>query len=218
MSISSIIKTLQAELPEGVELVAVSKFHPTESIMEAYRAGQRVFGESRVQELITKHSELPRDIEWRMIGHLQSNKIKYIAPFISLIESVDSERLMVEIDKSAAKVGRVIDILLEIHVAAEESKDGWRWSELKEFVESGAIERLSNIRLRGVMGMATYTNDEERIRYDFNQLRDHFLELQSRFGEKFDTLSMGMSDDYPIAIECGSTSIRVGSMIFGNRY
>lgn len=218
MSISSIIKTLQAELPEGVELVAVSKFHPAESIMEAYNAGQRVFGESRVQELITKHSELPRDIEWRMIGHLQSNKIKYIAPFISLVESVDSERLMIEIDKSAAKVGRVIDILLEIHVAAEESKDGWRWSELKEFVESGAVEQLSNIRLRGVMGMATYTNNEERIRHDFNQLRNYFLELQPRFGEMFDTLSMGMSDDYPIAIECGSTSIRVGSMIFGNRY
>ncbi len=217
MSISTTITSLQAELPHNVALVAVSKFHPSASIIEAYNAGQRIFAESRVQELVSKQAELPNDIEWRMIGHLQTNKVKYITPFISLIESVDSERLITEIDRCAAKVGRVVDILLEIHVAAEQSKHGWRWSELKEVVQSGALAQFQNIRVRGVMGMATYTDDEELIRHDFSELKSHFEELKSHFDNSFDTLSMGMSDDYKVAIECGSTSVRIGSYIFGNR-
>ncbi len=217
MSIQSTITSLHAQLPDNVELVAVSKFHSSESIRQAYSAGQRIFGESRVQELVAKQGELPNDIEWRMIGHLQCNKVKYIAPFISLIESVDSQRLIVEINRCALKVGRVIDILLEIHVAQEQSKDGWEWSELKEFIASDQIKEMKGIRLRGVMGMATYTDNQKRIRGDFNLLHEYFCELKPLFGESFDTLSMGMSDDYQAAIECGSTSVRIGSMIFGGR-
>ena len=217
MSIKSEIERLRSELPEGVKLLAVSKFHSVEALQEAYDAGQRAFGESRPQELKAKQSVLPDDIEWHMIGHLQTNKIKYIAPYVHLIESLDSERLAEAIEKEAAKCDRTIDCLLEIHVTKEESKSGWDYAELLAFVRSGGFEAMPHIRLRGVMGMATFTDDEATVRGDFKRLNECFTELKEHFGAEFDTLSMGMSDDYPIAIEYGSTEVRIGSTIFGAR-
>ena len=217
MSIGAKIEELQASLPQGVTLVAVSKFHPVEALNEAYEAGQRIFGESRVQELLVKHEALPKDIEWQMIGHLQTNKVRQIVPFISLIQSVDSIRLVECINREAERVGRVVDILLEIHIAQEESKTGWHYDELVDYLRSGAMAELKNIRVRGIMGMATNTDDEAVIRHDFERLAECKKELASHFGEAFDTLSMGMSDDYGLAIECGSTMVRIGSSIFGNR-
>lgn len=217
MSVATQIAAVKATLPEGVTLVAVSKTHPAEAIRAAYDAGQRIFGESRPQELKSKYEALPHDIEWRMIGHLQTNKIKYIVPFVSMIESVDSARLAEAIDREAAKCGRVIDLLLEVHVAREESKTGWAEQELMTYIDSGAFDRLPNVRVRGVMGIASNTEDEEVVRGDFMRLKAIFEQLKPRFGEAFDTLSMGMSDDYPIAVECGSTSVRIGSLIFGER-
>ena len=217
MAISVRIKELHASLPQGVTLVAVSKFHPVESLKEAYEAGQRIFGESCVQELVVKHEALPKDIEWQMIGHLQTNKVRQIVPFVSLIQSVDSVRLAECINREAERIGRVVDILLEIHVAQEESKTGWKYPELVTFLQDEGFKSLKNIRVRGVMGMATNTDDEAVIRADFEQLAKHYNELKPLFGEAFDTLSMGMSDDYELAIECGSTMVRIGSSIFGDR-
>ena len=217
MSIANQIERLRSSLPAGVRLLAVSKFHPAEAIMEAYEAGQRAFGESRVQELQIKYEALPKDIEWVMIGHLQTNKVKYIAPFISLIESLDSERLALEVERQAEKCNRVIDCLLEIHVTDEVSKSGWAWDDLLSFVRGGGFKALPNIRVRGVMGMATRTDDEAVVRRDFQRLAACKAELAEYFGEECDTLSMGMSDDYPIALEYGSTEVRVGSTIFGAR-
>ena len=218
MTIGAKIEELHASLPQGVKLVAVSKFHPVEALMEAYEAGQRIFGESRVQELTVKHDALPKDIEWQMIGHLQTNKVRQIVPFVSLIQSVDSVRLAECINREAERIGRVVDILLEIHVAQEESKTGWKYDELVEYLRSEEFAALNNIRVRGVMGMATNTEDEVIIRADFEQLANHFNQLKPLFGEEFDTLSMGMSDDYQLAIACGSTMVRIGSSIFGVRY
>ena len=215
--ISDKITEIQSTLRQGVTLLAVSKFHPAEKIMQAYEAGHRSFGESRPQELKAKYDALPKDIKWHMIGHLQTNKIKYIAPFVHLIESLDSERLAAAIDREAAKCGRTIDCLLEIHVTDEESKSGWEWSELKVFVEAGGFQHYPNIRIRGVMGMATFTDDESVVRGDFERLSAYKAELAPYFGEEFDTLSMGMSDDYLVAMEYGSTEVRIGSTIFGER-
>ena len=217
MSIKSEIMRLRESLPQGVRLLAVSKFHPVEALQQAYDAGQRAFGESRPQELKVKYEVLPRDIEWVMIGHLQTNKVKYIAPFVSLIESLDSERLAEEINRQADKCGRVIDCLLEIHVTNEQTKSGWDYAELLDFVKAGGFDRYPNIRLRGVMGMATFTDDEAVVRADFERLAACKRELAEYFGEQFDMLSMGMSDDYPIALEYGSTEVRIGSTIFGAR-
>lgn len=217
MSVKSEIERLRAALPEGVKLLAVSKFHPVEALQEAYDAGQRAFGESRPQELKVKQAVLPDDIEWHMIGHLQTNKIKYIAPYVHLIESLDSVRLAEAIEKEAAKCDRTIDCLLEIHVTQEESKSGWDYAELLAFVRGGGFDAMPHIRLRGVMGMATFTDDEATVRADFQRLAACKAELAQYFGEEFDTLSMGMSDDYPIAIEYGSTEVRIGSTIFGAR-
>ena len=217
MSISGKIEELHASLPQGVTLVAVSKFHPVESLIEAYKAGQRVFGENRVQELLTKQEVLPKDIEWHMIGHLQTNKVRQIVPFVSMIQSVDSVRLIECINREAERIGRVVDILLEIHVAQEESKTGWNYEELVEYLQSEAMAELKNIRVRGVMGMATNTDDKAIVRSDFERLAECKNELAPRFGEEFDTLSMGMSEDYALAIECGSTMVRIGSSIFGHR-
>lgn len=214
---ASRLARVRAELPEGVTLVAVSKTHPAELIREAYDAGQRLFGESRPQELREKYELLPKDIEWHMIGHLQTNKIKYIAPFVRMIQSVDSARLAEAIQKEAARCGRVIDILLEIHVAQEETKTGWAIAELLPCVESGLFSVLPNLRVRGVMGIATNTDDEAVIRRDFDELRRCFDLLRSAFGADFDTLSMGMSHDFRLAVACGSTMVRVGSSIFGER-
>lgn len=217
MSIKTEIERLRNELPEGVKLLAVSKFHPVEALREAYDAGQRAFGESRPQELKLKAETLPRDIEWHMIGHLQTNKVKYIAPFVTLVESLDSERLAQEINRQAEKCGRTIDCLLEIHVTDEESKSGWAYDELLSFVRGGGFTAYPNIRIRGVMGMATFTDDEAVVRHDFKRLAECKAELAEYFGEEFDTLSMGMSDDYRIALECGTTEVRIGSTIFGAR-
>lgn len=217
MSIASKILEIRSTLPDRVELVAVSKFHPVEAIEEAYAAGQRLFGESRVQELTAKYEQLPKDIEWQMIGHLQTNKVRAIAPFVSLIQSVDSQRLLECIDREAERCNRVIDCLLEVHVTAEDSKSGWDVAELREYLNSRAIAELKNIRIRGVMGMATFTDDEAVVRADFERIAAVKREFEECFDSSFNILSMGMSDDYPIAIEYGSTMVRVGSYIFGTR-
>lgn len=215
--ISHNITAIRASLPDEVTLVAVSKFHPIEALQEAYDAGQRIFGESRVQELVAKQAALPQDIAWQMIGHLQTNKVRAIIPFISLIQSVDSARLAECINREAERIGRTVDILLEIHVTQEATKSGWEYEALLEYLRSGAISSLRNIRVRGVMGMATYTDDIATVRADFERLAQYKKELAPLFDASFDTLSMGMSDDYALAVECGSTMVRVGSSIFGQR-
>ena len=217
MSIACQLSFVRSTLPEDVTLVAVSKTHPVEAIREAYDAGHRVFGESRPQELREKYEALPQDIEWHMIGHLQTNKIKYIAPFVSLIHSVDSARLAEAIQREATKCGRTIEILLEIHVADEETKSGWEIGELMRYVGTAPFARMPDVCVRGVMGIATNTDDGEVIRRDFRELKRCFDLLQPNFGARFNILSMGMSHDYPIAVECGSTMVRVGSLIFGER-
>lgn len=217
LEIACQLSKVRASLPQGVTLIAVSKTHPVEAIREAYDAGQRIFGESRPQELCAKHEALPEGIEWHMIGHLQTNKVKYIAPFVRMIQSVDSARLAETIQREAAKCGRVIDILLEIHVAQEETKSGWEIGELKRYLDSAPFRSMPNVRVRGVMGIATNTGDEAVVRRDFGELKRCFDLLRPYFGSHFDTLSMGMSHDYPLAVACGSTMVRVGSLIFGER-
>ena len=221
MSIHTNLKEILATLPPHVQLVAVSKFHPNEALLEAYNAGQRIFGESKVQEMTQKHDSLPKDIEWHFIGHLQTNKIKYMAPYVSMIHGVDSFKLLVEINKQAAKNKRKIPCLLQIHIAHEDSKFGFSFEECRRMLASGEWKNLKNISLCGVMGMATYTEDEEEIQKEFQSLSLFFQEIkQAYFNEDpaFKEISMGMSDDYPIAIEHGSTLVRIGSRIFGNRY
>lgn len=217
LEIACNLSRIRASLPEGATLVAVSKTHPAEAIREAFDAGHRIFGESRPQELCAKYEVLPKEIEWHMIGHLQTNKVKYIAPFVRMIQSVDSARLVETIQREAAKCGRTIDILLEIHVAQEETKSGWDVGELKRYVETAAFSSMPNVRVRGVMGIATNTDDERVVRRDFGELKRCFELLRPYFGGRFDTLSMGMSHDYPIAVECGANMVRVGSSIFGER-
>lgn len=217
MKLSERLHKILDTLPAGVKLVAVSKFHPAERIMEAYDAGQRIFGESRPQEMAAKAASLPKDIEWHMIGHLQTNKVKMIAPFVAMISSVDSERLIEEIERQAAKHNRQIDILLEVHVADEQTKSGWSPEELRSYLATGLLEQMQHIRVRGVMTIATNSDDESIVRRDFQHIRDIFEELKPRFGEAFDTLSIGMSDDYPIALEYGSNMVRIGTAIFGQR-
>lgn len=217
MSVTDNLLAVRAAVPSGVTLVAVSKTHPAEAIEEAYAAGQRVFGESRPQEMKAKYEALPKDIEWHMIGHLQTNKVKYIAPFVALVHSADSARLLDAIDREAAKCGRVIDVLLEIHVAEEASKSGWNMAELNDYLAGGAWRGLRNVRFRGVMCIATNTGDEWRVRRDFETLVQYKAQLAAYFDDDFDTVSMGMSDDYPLAVACGSTMVRVGSRIFGER-
>ena len=214
------LKTVLASLKPGVALVAVSKFHPVEALQEAYDAGQRVFGESHVQELVAKQEALPKDIEWHFIGHLQTNKVKYMAPFVSLIHAVDSVKLLKEIDKQAQKCGRVIDVLLQIHVAKEETKFGFTPDEVVDVLEAGEWKTLPNVRVVGLMAMATNTDDEGQIAEEFDTVRQLFARLKERFfaeSPDFKVLSMGMSGDYLIAQEHGSTMVRVGSMIFGER-
>ena len=217
MTIKERLERILATLPAGVQLVAVSKFHPAERLQEAYDAGQRIFGESRPQEMAAKAEVLPKDIVWTMIGHLQTNKVKMIAPFVSMIASVDSERLIEEIEKQATKYDRIIDILLEVHVAQEETKSGWSEQELDEYLATGALQGMSHIRVRGVMTIASNTDNESVVRADFQRIKSIFERLKPRFGEDFDTLSIGMSDDYPLALEYGSTMVRIGTAIFGQR-
>ena len=211
------IKAMSAALPEGVTLIAVSKYHPVEAIKAAYDAGHREFGESKAQDLVIKHQELPKDIRWHFIGHLQSNKIKYIAPFIHLIHSIDTFRLLQEVDKQGAKTGRRIPCLLQIHIAQEESKFGFTPQECMEMLEEGQWRSLKNVEIRGLMCMASNTEDKEQIASEFSTVQRLFKVIKERFftgNESFSILSAGMSDDYPIAIEHGSTHIRIGSGIF----
>lgn len=216
MSIESQIKELHNELPPTVKLVAVSKFMPVEDILSAYNAGQRFFGENRPQELAAKATELPSDIEWHFIGHLQSNKLKMVVPYASMIESVDSAKLLGEINAFAGKLGKKVDCLIEIHIASEDTKQGFS----PEEALSLKVGDYPNIRFRGVMGMATFTDDSQRVRDEFNSLHKVFEQMKERVAEglsEFDQISMGMSHDYKLAISEGATIIRLGSSIFGER-
>jgi pyridoxal phosphate enzyme (YggS family) len=220
MNIALNIRSVLDELPSKVTLVAISKTKPIEEIMEAYQTGHRIFGENKVQELTNKYEQMPKDIIWHMVGHLQSNKVKYIAPFVALIHSVDSLNLLKEIDKQAKKNNRIIDCLLEVHIAEEETKYGLGDDEVISIIGSPEIKTLENVRITGLMGMATYTDDNNQIRKEFRHLSTLFKTLkESHFANKpeFGEISMGMSSDYLIAIEEGSTLVRVGSKIFGNR-
>ena len=220
MNIQQNLKEVLADIPQHVRLVAVSKFHPKEAIEAAYSAGQRIFGESKVQELTDKYASLPKDIEWHFIGHLQTNKVKYIAPYIAMIHAVDSYRLLTEINRQAAKADRIIPCLLEIHIAQEESKYGFSLESCREMLDEGSWKGLNNVAVCGVMGMATCTDDTSQIRQEFHTLHKFFLELKQKYFPEagtFNEISMGMSHDYQLAIEEGSTLVRVGSKIFGER-
>ena len=220
MDIQTNLKQVLSELPSGVRLVAVSKFYPAEAIREAYEAGQRIFGESKEQELSEKQKELPPDIEWHFIGHLQTNKVKYIAPYIALIHAVDSYKLLTEINKQAAKCNRIIPCLLEIHIAQEESKYGFTPEACRDMLEKEEWKQLDHVCIAGVMGMATNTDDETQIEQEFHTLKALFDEWKQTFFAgcpDFKEISMGMSHDYPIAVRAGSTMVRVGSKIFGER-
>lgn len=221
MSVAQEIINLKAELPEQVTLVAVSKYHPASAIEEAYAAGQRIFGESQVQELRRKYEEIHLDgLQWHFIGHLQTNKVKYIAPYIALIHSVDSLKLLLEINRQGEKCGRRIRCLLQLHVAQEENKYGFTETECWEYLESGAWKNLKNVELCGIMCIATNTEDENLVRAEFRRALEFFQKAKERFfagQDSFSVCSWGMSDDYPLAIQEGSNMIRVGSKIFGAR-
>ena len=215
MSIQENYHKIKAQIPENVELVAVSKFHPIEKIQEVYDCGQKVFGENKVQELLNKVNELPADIQWHLIGHLQTNKVKYIAPFIDTIQSVDSEKVLLEINKEAEKNNRKIKVLLQVKIAEEDTKYGLEILEAKEIFSNYLEQKYPNVEIIGLMGMATFTDNKTQVKSEFMMLKSLFDEL-SRF-KKLEKLSMGMSDDFPLAIECGGNSVRIGSAIFGNR-
>ena len=210
MSISENIQKMKSEIPEGITLVAVSKTKPVSDIEKAYNSGQLIFGENKVQELVEKHNKLPKNIQWHMIGHLQTNKVKFIAPFVSLIHGVDSEKLLKEIDKRAKQNNRIIDCLLQVHITREDTKFGFSSEEIKDIIPK--LESYKNVNIIGLMGMATFTKNEIQIKEEFSFLSDIYKKHK-----QMNTLSMGMSGDYKIAIDCGSTMIRIGSTIFGNR-
>jgi pyridoxal phosphate enzyme (YggS family) len=221
MSVSeNITKFLNNEIPSNVKLIAVSKTKPVETILEAYQSGYKVFGENKVQELVTKYEQLPKDIEWHMIGHMQSNKVKYIAPFVSLIHGVDKFKLLKVINKEGRKSNRKIDCLLQFHIAKEETKFGLDLNEAAEFLKSDEFKNLEHINICGVMGMATFTENEATIRAEFKELVHIFNELKKMFfpnSEEFKEISMGMSNDYKIAVQEGATMVRIGSILFGAR-
>jgi len=220
MSIPQKIKEIVNSIPQNVKLVAVSKTKPNEDIMEAYEGGYRIFGENKPQELTRKYNELPKDIEWHMIGHLQSNKVKYIASFVSLIHAVDSIKLLKEINKQAQKNNRIIDCLFQFHIADEQTKFGFSLPEAEEVINSETFKGFENIRITGVMGMATFTDNEDQIKKEFQNLKFIFDQLKTKHFQnvnEFKEISMGMSGDYRLAIEEGSTMVRVGSTIFGAR-
>ena len=220
MSVLRNIQEIRNHVPANVKLVCVSKFHPESAVLEAYDAGERIFGESRVQELLDKQPNLPADIHWHFIGHLQTNKIKYIVPFVDLIHGVDSLKVLKEIDKQAENAGRVVSCLLQVHIAQEETKFGFSAGELAEMLESDEFREMKNVEISGLMGMATLTDNSSQIRQEFRKLkvlRDEIKQLYFTLNNSFTELSMGMSDDYLIAIEEGSTMIRIGTSIFGVR-
>ncbi|GAA0875296.1 YggS family pyridoxal phosphate-dependent enzyme [Wandonia haliotis] len=214
------LKKIQETIPSGVTLVAVSKTKPAEMILDAYAAGQRHFGENKVQELTEKQEQLPKDIYWHLIGHLQTNKVKYIAPFVHLIHAVDSLKLLKEINKQAKKNNRIISCLLQFHIATEDTKFGMTRAEVEELINSDAYQEMENVKLCGVMGMATLTDNESRVREEFHHLKNEFEYFREKYfsdTDQFSVISMGMSGDYQLAIEEGSTMVRVGSSIFGQR-
>ena len=219
MSIEQNLKKIKSQLPEQITLVAVSKTKPNSDILEAYNAGHRVFGENKIQELVDKHENLPKDIEWHMIGHVQRNKVKYMAEFVSLIHGVDNFKLLKEINKQAKKHDRIINCLLQIKIASEDSKFGMTVKETSDILQSKEFTELENVTIKGVMGMATFTDNQEQIKEEFQYLKQSFEDLKQfeSFNFKPETISMGMSGDYQLAIDCGSTMIRVGSSIFGAR-
>lgn len=219
MSIASNLNTIKATLPEHVTLVAVSKTKPVSDLMQAYEAGQRIFGENKIQEMTDKWEEMPKDIQWHMIGHVQSNKVKFMAPYVTLIHGVDSLKLLQEINKQALKNNRIVDCLLQIYIAEEESKFGLDENELNELLTSLEFQELKNIRILGLMGMATFTEDQNQIKKEFTHLKSIFDSIQKLKTEncELNTISMGMSGDYKLAIEGGSTMVRIGSSIFGGR-
>lgn len=216
MSIKKQLQELKLVLPKQVTLVAVSKTKPVQDLMKAYDVGQRIFGENKVQEMVEKYQQMPKDIQWHMIGHVQRNKVKYMAPFVDLIHGVDSLKLLTEINKQALKNNRCINGLLQIKIAAEDSKFGMTKNDAIQLIKSSEFKNLKNIKIKGVMGMATFTDDQNKIRKEFETLKSTFSELKS-IQDSMHIISMGMSGDYPLAIECGSTMIRVGSYIFGAR-
>lgn len=214
------LKIVQKEIPDGVTLVAVSKTKPNSDIEKLYNVGQRVFGENKVQELVEKYEALPKDIQWHLIGHLQTNKVKYIAPFVSLIHSIDSFKLLKEVNKEAKKNYRVIDCLLQFHIAEEDSKFGLSMDDANEILASKEFVEMRNVSIVGVMGMATFTDDESQVSNEFRNLESFFNVLKShyfKFNDNFKEISMGMSGDFMLAIKEGSTMVRVGSSIFGSR-
>lgn len=218
--ISENLSVIKDTIPYGVKLIAVSKTKPVSDLQECYDAGQRIFGENKALEMRDKHEQLPKDIQWHFIGHLQTNKIKYIIPFVSLIHSIDSIGLLEAVNKEAAKRERKVDCLLQFHIAQEETKFGLSIEEAEDILQSAEYQNFSNIKICGVMGMATFTDDVDQIRNEFKTLKDIFNILKERYfkdSEHFKEISMGMSDDYPIAIEEGSTMVRIGSKIFGAR-
>lgn len=219
MNIKENLKNIKSTIPEYVTLVAVSKTKPVSDLMEAYNAGQRVFGENKIQEMAEKYEDMPKDIKWHMIGHVQRNKVKYMAPFVSLIHGVDSFKLLKEINKQAKKHDRIIDCLLQIKIAEEDSKFGMTIKDALDIIQSKNFSELKHICITGLMGMATFTDDKNQIKKEFNLLKSTFDELKKLDTEncKLQTISMGMSGDYELAIECGSNMIRVGSSIFGAR-
>lgn len=220
MDVQANLKKVLNDIPQQVSLVAVSKTKPVEMIRKVYDAGQRDFGENKAQDMAAKYPQLPNDIRWHFIGHLQTNKVKYIAPFVYLIHAVDSLKVLKEINKQAAKNDRVIDCLLEFHIAREESKFGLKMDEAEAILQSDAFKQMQNIRLCGVMGMATYTDDKQQVADEFHQLTLYFKELKQKYFSSagyFKEISMGMSGDYPIAIREGATLVRIGSKIFGER-
>jgi len=220
MSITNNLSQIKASLPAHVTLVAVSKTWPVADLMEAYNAGQRIFGENKVQEMTEKWEQMPKDIQWHMIGHVQTNKVKYMVPFVSLIHGVDSLKLLIEINRQAARYRKVIDCLLQIHIAEEDTKFGLSEEELDTLLASHEFKQMENIRISGLMGMATFTDSEPQITREFSHLKaifDRLNEQPSTVNCQLSTLSMGMSGDYNIAITCGSNMVRIGSSIFGNR-
>ena len=220
MSIATNLNNIKSQLPENVTLVAVSKTKPVADLMEAYNAGQRIFGENKIQEMAEKWEQLPKDIQWHMIGHVQTNKVKYMAPFVSLVHGVDSFKLLKEINKQAAKNNRVIDCLLQVFIAEEETKFGLDEKELNDILISEEFKELKNIKIVGLMGMATFTDNQTQIEKEFKHLKAIFDNLQNQPKTQNlqpTTLSMGMSGDYKLAISCGSTMVRIGSSIFGGR-
>lgn len=219
MSIASNLHTIKATLPEQVTLVAVSKTKPVSDLIQAYEAGQRIFGENKIQEMTEKWEQMPKDIQWHMIGHVQSNKVKFMAPYVTLIHGVDSLKLLQEINKQALKNKRIIDCLLQIYIAEEESKFGLDENELNELLTSPEFKELKNIRILGLMGMATFTDNQNQIKKEFTHLKSIFDSIKDLKTENcgLNTISMGMSGDYQLAIECGSTMVRIGSSIFGGR-